>query len=115
MEPHPPAHSSLRLPGGEIVWYNTGRPNIWLLTGQIRALGCGVWVLHVDIAGLQQQDIPRAEWFYAALLNRVLILISETERLVSADSDQSSEVDSEGVDSDNVDPDTGRWGGPRAD
>jgi hypothetical protein len=114
MEPNPLTHSSLRLLRGERVWYNTGRPNIRVLTGQIRALGYEVWVLHVDIAGFQRQEIPRAEWLYAVVINRVLLLIADPENSVSAASDQSSEFHSEGVDSDNVGPDTGEWGGPFA-
>ena len=66
-----------QLPRGDLVWYNTGRPNIRVLTGQIRARGYEVWVLHVDIAGFQRQEIPRAEWLHAVLINRVLLLIAE--------------------------------------
>ena len=72
----PPTLTPLQLPRGDLVWYNTGRPNIRVLTGQIRALGYEVWALHVDIAGLQQQDIPRAEWLHAVFINRVLLLIA---------------------------------------
>jgi hypothetical protein len=105
MDPHPPGHSSLRLPGGELIYYNTGRPNIRRLTRDIRALGYRVWVLHVDIAGLQRQDIPRAEWLHAVLLTRVLILIANPEDSSSSASTRSSEGTSPCDDSDNVDPD----------
>ena len=73
----PPTLSPLQLPRGDLVWYNTGRPNIRVLTGEIRARGYLVWHLHMDIAGFQRQDIPRAEWLHAVLINRVLLLIAE--------------------------------------
>ena len=106
--------SSLRLPRGERVYYNTGRPNIRVLTRDIRALYYDVWILHVDIAGTQRQEIPRRAWLHAILISRVLLLISVPEgeeQSGSSASDpsnegsDSSEGASEVYDSDNVDPD----------
>ena len=71
-------------------------------------------MLHIDIAGFQQQEIPRRAWLHAIIISRVLLLISvpeEEEQSVSTASDQSNEGSdssegySEGVDSDNFDPD----------
>ena len=118
----PPTSSSLHLLRGERVWYNTGRPNIRVLTRQIRDLGYDVWVLHVDIAGFQRQQIPRAEWLHAVVLGRVILFIADPAESSSSSSassdlasDQRSEAFSEVVDSDKVDADTGHWGGPLAD
>ena len=106
--------SSLRLPRGERVYYNTGRPNIRVLTRDIRALYYDVWILHVDIAGTQRQEIPRRAWLHAILISRVLLLISVPEgeeQSGSSASDPSnagsenSEGSSVAYDSDNVDPD----------
>jgi hypothetical protein len=108
--------SSLRLPRGEVVYYNTGRPNIRVLTRDIRALYYDVWVLHLDRFGFQQQEqeIPQRAWLRAILINRAILLISapeEDEQSASTASDQdnegseSNEGSSEVYDSDNVDPD----------
>ena len=119
METPPPHFSSLRLPRGEILWYPTGRPNIRVLTRQIKDLGYDVWHLHIDIAGFQRQQIPQATWFHAVILSRVILLVSDpgaSSSLHSSSSDSaldhSSESSSgaEGVDSDQVDPDTPELG-----
>ena len=108
MESNPPTSSSLRLLRGKVVWYNTGRPNIRLLTRQIRDLGYKVWVLHIDIAGFQRQQIPRAEWLHAVVISRVLLLIADPassgQSTASAQSSESRSIETD--DSDNFDPDT---------
>ena len=115
----PPHFSSLRLPRGELIFYPTGRPNIRRITRQIQDFGYGVWVLHVDIAGFQRQQIPSATWFHAVILSRVILLLSEPEGSSSSHSSSSDSAsdrsreslpDTGGVDSDNVDPDAPELG-----
>ena len=77
MEPPPPHFSSLRLLRGDIVWFPTGRPNIRVLTRQIRALGYEVWNLHVDIPGFQQQQLPKVVWLHEVVLGRVILFIAD--------------------------------------
>ena len=113
MEPPPPHFSSLHLPRGDIVWYPTGRPNIRVLTRQIRALGYEVWDLHVDIPGFQQQQLPQAVWLHAVVLGRVILVIAdpaESSSSISSSSDLTSDQRSE-ASSEVVDPDTGYWRG----
>ena len=69
--------SPLRLPRGDILFYPTGRPNIRVLTRQIRALGYSTWYLHVDIPGFQQQKLPKAVWLHAVVLGRVILFIAD--------------------------------------
>jgi hypothetical protein len=81
-DPPPPHFTSLRLPRGDILLYPTGRPNIRVLTRQIRALGYSTWDLHVDISGFQQQQLPKAVWLHAVVLGRVILFIADpAERL----------------------------------
>lgn len=107
--------ASLRLPRGEVVYYNTGRPNIRVLIRNIRDLEYEVWVLFFDRFGFQQQEqvIPQRAWLHAIIINRVILLISvpdEEEQPGSSASDpsnegnESSEGSSAAYDSDNVDP-----------
>ena len=108
--------SSFRLPRGEVVHYNTSRPNIRVLASDIRACDYEVWVLHLDRFGFQQQEqeIPQRAWLRAILINRAILLISVPEDEEQSDStasdpsnegSDSSEGASEVYDSDNVDPD----------
>ena len=94
MDPNPSTHTSLRLPRGERVYYNTSRPNIRVLTRQIRDYYYEVWVLHIDIAGFQNQEIPRRAWLHAIIISRVILLISapeDEEQSGSTASDQGNE------------------------
>ena len=108
-------------PRGHIISYRTVRPNIRVLTLQIRSLGYEVWTLHVDIPGFQQQRIPRGTWLHTVILGRVILFIADPAESSSSNSsssdsasDQRSEASSEGYDSNNVDPYTGKWGAPLA-
>lgn len=91
---HPSRHTSLRLPRGERVYYNTSRPNIRELTRRIKEYYYEVWVLHIDIAGFQNQEIPRRAWLHTIIISRVILLISapkDEEQSVSTASDQGNE------------------------
>ena len=109
----PPSHfSALRLPRGEVLSYLTSRPNIRVLTQQIRRHGYQVWDLHIDSPCSQRQQFPQADWLHAIVLGRVILLIAElvgslSSRYSSSDSvsDQRSEISIGVYDSDNVDPD----------
>ena len=100
----PRLYLPLHLPGGETVWYTASRPNVRVITRQIRALGYDVWVLDLVIPGSHQRQLPRLQWLHAIVLpNRVILLLDVPDEVHSS---SASSV----FDSDNVDSDTGSRG-----
>ena len=108
----------MHLPCGEVVTYTTIRPNIRLLTRDIRALGYDVWDHHVDIVGFQHPQPPRGVLLHSLILGRVILLFAAREEGSSSSESSSSGASNQSgkgpfeyyIDSDNVDSDTGEWG-----
>ena len=101
----PPDSSPLRLPRGEVVYYQTGRPNIPTLVSQIAALGYSVAAFYP----LQQTDlsrVPPGVWHWAVVLGEFILFIVPPSESAESSSDQSGyqSEDSPFYDSDNVDP-----------
>ena len=103
----PPDCSPLRLPRGEIVVYNTGRPSIRLLIQKIAALGYEVSGFPIQQTDLRQ--LPPGVWHCAVVLGEIILFVVAPAATSASDSSSVQSGQSiEGspfYDEENVDPD----------